>query len=62
MKQQKQQYEDRLRKSFQRSMQKPKKKTGEPVMFRSAPIQKKVRKKEIKKEQQEDDDAEYFNW
>ncbi|GBG24256.1 Cilia- and flagella-associated protein 100 [Hondaea fermentalgiana] len=39
-------YEERLRKSIERSMQAPKKKTGKPVMFRSAPPQKKERKKD----------------
>ena len=46
-----------------RSMQAPKKKTGKSVMFRSAPPQRRARRKEAEaKGQDEDLDAEFFKW
>mmetsp|Transcript_1645 Transcript_1645/g.4140 ORF Transcript_1645/g.4140 Transcript_1645/m.4140 type:complete len:240 (+) Transcript_1645:1-720(+) len=61
--QQQQVYEERLRKSIERSMQAPKKKTGKPVMFRSAPPQKKVRKKDDSAaEEKAQDLKEFFSW
>jgi hypothetical protein len=52
--QQQQQYEMRLQKSMERAQAPVKKKTGKPVMFRSAPIKKKVKKakRDPKKEQE----------
>lgn len=56
-------YEERLRKSIERSMQAPKKKTGKPVMFRSAPPQKKERKKDNSAaESAARDMVEFFSW
>lgn len=61
--QQQKQYEERLRKSMERSMQAPKKKTGKPVMFRSAPPQKKIRKKDTSKEEEKmKEEKEFFSW
>mmetsp|Transcript_21503 Transcript_21503/g.38002 ORF Transcript_21503/g.38002 Transcript_21503/m.38002 type:complete len:179 (-) Transcript_21503:70-606(-) len=63
MAQQQQVYEERLRKSIERSMQAPKKKTGKPAMFRSAPPQRKVRKKDDSAaEEKAQDMKEFFSW
>ncbi len=63
MAQQQQVYEERLRKSIERSMQAPKKKSGKPVMYRSAPPQKKERKQDDSAaEEKAQDMQDFFNW
>ena len=61
--QQQEQYEERLRKSIERSMQAPKKRTGKPVMFRSAKPQKKETKTDNSiAEEKERELKEFFEW
>jgi len=63
MAQQQRLYEERLRKSIERSMQAPKKKTGKPIMFRSSPPQKKEKKKDDSQaEQKAREIEEFFSW
>eukprot|EP00744_Colponema_vietnamica_P003037 GILI01004701.1.p1 GENE.GILI01004701.1~~GILI01004701.1.p1 ORF type:complete len:523 (-),score=155.30 GILI01004701.1:36-1604(-) len=58
---QKKQYEERLKKSLQRAQEPPKKKTGKPVMFRSAPFKKKkTENDEDKKRNDEEEDFKRF--
>lgn len=52
--------EERNRKSIERSLQAPKKRTGRPVMFRSPPIRKTVRHKKEDDDKEEEDDLKYL--
>jgi len=61
MAQQQKMYEERMKKSMQRSMQAPKKRKGRQVMWRSQPLRKAVQAERKADDGGEDDaDAHYF--
>jgi hypothetical protein len=61
MDQQQKMYEERMKKSMQRSMQAPKKRKGRQVMWRSQPLRKAVQAEKKNDDGAEDDeDAQYF--
>jgi len=61
MAQQQKMYEERMKKSLERSMQAPKKRKGRQVMWRSQPLRKAVQAERKDDGDGDDEDAKYFN-